>query len=122
MSTVAPGDTYQPPQWDISDRLRKVRELAGMSQQELAEAIGASRRTIATYESPSWTKPRRSYFLREWARVTGHSVEWIVWGEAHPDPGPGGPISVESASPCTRSLTLCGDPRTAEIILLPIAA
>ena len=35
----------------FSDKIKRAREVAGMTQKELAEAIGVSQRTIASYES-----------------------------------------------------------------------
>jgi len=35
----------------FSDKIKRAREVAGMTQQELADAVGVSKRTIASYES-----------------------------------------------------------------------
>ena len=35
----------------FSDKIKRAREVAGMTQKELAEAVGVSQRTIASYES-----------------------------------------------------------------------
>ena len=35
----------------FTDKIKRSREIAGMTQRELAEAIGVSQRTIASYES-----------------------------------------------------------------------
>lgn len=43
----------------VGDRLRELREGAGLSQAELADAVGVSRETIARWETnqrePNWT-------------------------------------------------------------------
>lgn len=43
----------------FSDKIKRSREIAGLTQEELADAIGVSRRTVASYESES-AKPRRA--------------------------------------------------------------
>lgn len=35
----------------FSDKIKRAREVANMTQQELADAVGVSKRTIASYES-----------------------------------------------------------------------
>jgi len=35
----------------FSDKIKRAREVAGLTQKELAEAVGVSQRTIASYES-----------------------------------------------------------------------
>lgn len=50
MSTEAVGMTY--PQFNFGDRIRKVRrDVAGMSQNEMAAAIGVSQKVFAAWES-----------------------------------------------------------------------
>lgn len=34
------------PQWTMADRMRKARTETGMSQQQIADAIGISRKTV----------------------------------------------------------------------------
>ena len=43
----------------FSDKIKRAREVAGMTQNELAQAVGVSQRTIASYESGG-AKARRS--------------------------------------------------------------
>ena len=76
------------PEWTLGDRLRKAREYAGLHQQQLADEIGISRRSVSAYES-SDTPPRRPVML-SWSLVTGVSLTWLQTGEAGPDDGPGG--------------------------------
>ena len=42
----------------FTDKIKRAREVAGLTQHELAEAVGVSQRTIASYES-SGAKARR---------------------------------------------------------------
>ena len=43
----------------FSDKLKRAREIAGFTQQELGDAIGVTKRTIASYESDG-AVPRKS--------------------------------------------------------------
>lgn len=86
MSTQAAGGTV--PEFTVGDRLRKAREVSGMDQGQLAEAMGVSRRTVSNNES-GHVKPR-VIVIRAWAMATGVSVDWIETGEA-PTVGPHGP-------------------------------
>ena len=43
----------------FSDKIKRSREIAGLTQEELAEAVGVSRRTVASYESEN-VIPRRA--------------------------------------------------------------
>jgi transcriptional regulator with XRE-family HTH domain len=63
------------PVWTLMDRLRKARESAGLSQAELGDATGLSRRSIAGYEGGE-REPRRHHLIA-WALATGVSLEWL---------------------------------------------
>lgn len=63
------------PTFGIADRLRKAREVSGMDQIELADAMGVDRKTISNNELGR-VKPRR-IVLRAWAVETGVSLEWL---------------------------------------------
>ncbi len=69
----------QIPQWTMADRLRKARDHAGLSQAELADAIGVSRNSISSYETGS-IQPRR-IVLNAWSLTTGVPLAWITTGE-----------------------------------------
>lgn len=72
---------------EIRHRLRIAREEAGLSQTELAEAIGISRRSITSYESGD-AQPKRPVIIA-WALRTGASSEWLVTGRVSGDTPPG---------------------------------
>lgn len=74
-------------------RCQVARESAGMSQTDLAEAIGGSRATVSNYER-GLVNPRR-VTLRMWAMATGVDFRWLETGEA---PSPDG----DGASECAR--------------------
>ena len=56
----------------IASQIRKYRLSVGMSQVELADAVGVSRNTIANYESGK-TRPSVSYLFKM-ARALGCSM------------------------------------------------
>lgn len=73
------------PEWTLGDRLRKARQVAGMSQRELAEAIGEGSSSLAMWESDRATPRDLRRRLANIARVTGVNVEWLA-GDAEEDP------------------------------------
>ncbi|WP_233568398.1 helix-turn-helix domain-containing protein [Frigoribacterium sp. PhB118] len=75
------------PRFDLADRLRKARETAEVSQDEMAEQIGVSRRSIVRYEGGA-TVPRSALLL--WSMRTGVPMEWLLNGEAPPTGDGGG--------------------------------
>lgn len=73
------------PTFDMSDRLRKAREITGLSQEEFAEHAGISRATIGNAESGRKT-PHKST-VKLWALATGVDAFWILNGyEKSPSP------------------------------------
>lgn len=76
------------PEWHQGDYLRKARESAGMSQAELAEVTGMSRRTVVRYESGEGVLRRPQMIA--WAMATGVSLEWLQTGKGPHLDGPGG--------------------------------
>lgn len=94
MTTASDPMTGPIPVWTISDRLRKAREHAGLSQAELADAIGVSRNSISNYESGHTTP--RVIVLNAWALTTGVPRSWLERGEtpaSDANPGGGGVVS-----------------------------
>lgn len=67
------------PTWTVGDRLRKARESTGLSQAELGQEIGVSKRSISTYENSS--EPPRKPVLLSWALRCGVPVSWLTDGE-----------------------------------------
>lgn len=72
------------PRWTVGDRLRKARETAGLSQDELAAATGVSRRSISTYESAT-EAPKRPVLVSI-SLATGVPVAWLI-GDTPPRGG-----------------------------------
>ena len=71
-------DRGRVPEFTLGDRLRKAREWAGVSTDEMAEVIDVSARTIGNYENDR--TPVRGPVMSEWALRTGVPVEWIRTG------------------------------------------
>lgn len=69
----------------IGDRLRVARELAGLSQDELAQLTGISRQTISNYELGLSKRPKPPY-IAAWALATNFDRGWLEHGvEPHND-------------------------------------
>ena len=71
--------TGHVPEWSITDRLRKARELTGLDQTEFADLIGVSRGTVSSYERGADTHKRP--YLLAWAIGSGVSLEWLITGK-----------------------------------------
>lgn len=64
----------------IAKRIRQARKEAGMSQPEMAEAIGVIHRTYQNYESLK--EPRTPWgSMNDIAKITGRSTEWLIHGD-----------------------------------------
>lgn len=77
--------TQQPtagyiPQWTLGDRLRKARIDAGLTQAQLEEHAGISRRSAVNYEQGK-TAPGRKELIA-WSVATGVPLVWLETGEA----------------------------------------
>lgn len=102
--------TNRIPEWTVADRLRKARESAGLSQADLAELTGISRRTISSYEQGS--TPKRTNVLA-WAMATGYPYTWITDGST----GGTNPPGDQQERTTGRSSVLAGR-RTAQVVPL----
>lgn len=60
----------------LGDRLRKAREVAGISSAEMAEHLGVHRNTIGNFEHDH-QEPKLAY-IRAWASVTGAPLTWLL--------------------------------------------
>ena len=65
------------PEWTFADRLRKARESARMTQNDLATAIGVTKATISRAERGEGITHRT---LLQWSTVTGVPLEWFNAG------------------------------------------
>ena len=64
------------PTFTMGERLRKARESAGVSEQEMAALLEVTDRTIRNYESDA--RPIKRPSLVVWSIRTGVPVEWIT--------------------------------------------
>ena len=69
--------------WTLGDVLAKLRTLAGISTQEMADRLGVSRNTVGNYEHDR-THPNRAT-VEVWGTVTG--ADWLVDWYGTPDEG-----------------------------------
>ena len=90
--------TAQPhgaiPEFTQGDRLRKARELTGLTAQEFADEIGVSRGTITNAETDA--RQVRSITMRAYALRTGVPLTWLETGEAPVQPEPDGGRELDS--------------------------
>lgn len=71
--------TEHIPVWTMGDRFRKAREDAGLTQQELADALDVDRNTISAYEMDLRKRPQKGT-VKRWAIRCGVPVEWLLGG------------------------------------------
>lgn len=85
------------PEWSVADRMRKAREMRGMTQTEFAEATGLSRRTVSRLESGDKLPVTKDYNL--WQMATGVPRAWLETGEAPHDGGAPDPSRLRESNP-----------------------
>ena len=75
------------PTWTRGDRLRKAREVTGLTTREFAREIGVSQTTVTNAENDR-TQVRRITMMA-YAMRSGVSLTWLETGKApdHHDPG-----------------------------------
>lgn len=77
------------PSFTRGDRLRKARQLTGLTTREFADEIGVSQKSVTDAEGDRVT-PRR-ITLMAYAMRTGVPIEWLETGQAPTMPsGPEG--------------------------------
>ena len=70
------------PVFTLGDRLRKAREVADLTQTELASSLGIGRRSVSRYEDGD-AMPKRGVVMA-WSMATGVPFEWLARGEVDP--------------------------------------
>jgi transcriptional regulator with XRE-family HTH domain len=71
----APQTVGVVPELDLQLRLYVARRHARMEQEQLAEALGVSPKTVGRYERGETTPPK--HLLMAWALATGVDVNWL---------------------------------------------
>lgn len=77
MHIVTTNDIPVVPEWTFTDRLRKAREHADLTQKDLAEALGVSKAVITRAEGGRGITHRT---LLQWAAATGVPLDWLSAG------------------------------------------
>lgn len=70
------------PTFTLGDRLTKARDWAGLTQEQMANALGIGRRSIVRYESGK-VPPRPAVIA--WAAITGVPLWWLDGEDDGPD-------------------------------------
>jgi transcriptional regulator with XRE-family HTH domain len=66
------------PEWTLGDRLRKARQIAGLSQRQIAAAIGERASTYAMWEADSAFPRDLETRVERISAVTGVSALWLL--------------------------------------------
>jgi len=87
--TSSERSTRLVPEFGIGDRLRKARELKGLSQSGLGALVGLSHKIIGNIERG--TTPIDGLQIYGWAEICDIDPTWIKTGEGSPYTGPQDP-------------------------------
>jgi transcriptional regulator with XRE-family HTH domain len=71
------NDVPVVPEWTLTDRLRKAREHAQLTQKDLATRLGVTATTVSRAERGEGITHRT---LLQWAAITDVPLEWINAG------------------------------------------
>lgn len=86
MSVDTPSDWFDPEVTTFGDRLAGARELAGMTQADLAKRLGVKKKTMDEWEND--LRDPRAMRLAMLAGLLNVSLLWLLTGEGE---GPGDP-------------------------------
>jgi DNA-binding XRE family transcriptional regulator len=73
-----PAETISPPEWDMRDRFRKVRETTGLGQIEFAKLLEVPQATYAAYEAGRHRPRDPITFAKRLQFLTGVPATWIL--------------------------------------------
>ena len=73
--------------WTFGDRLRKIRRVNNLTQDEFADALGVNKKSLAAWELDSWLPRGIVAFAKRIHLAYGTPVEWIL-GLDQPTGGP----------------------------------
>ena len=77
------------PKFTMTDRLRKAREAAGMTQGQLGAQMGSNHKIVGNIERG--TTPIDGPALILWALICDVDLDWLKTGEEKPSTDPDGP-------------------------------
>jgi transcriptional regulator with XRE-family HTH domain len=70
------------PEWTLGDRLRKAREHAGLSQEQMARLLHVSPATISNWETGArHARGGEINMARRWAKETRVPETWLLVGD-----------------------------------------
>ena len=78
------------PQWTVADRLRKAREITGMTQTDFGSLMYLTRKQVGNVET-GVTKAGKELLIK-WAMASNVDLEWLKTGEGSPDGPPPGAL------------------------------
>lgn len=74
------------PQLTLGWRLKMALNMANLSREQMAEALGVSPATVSRWMADKGAPPRRA-FIQAWSNVTHVELHWLESGTM-PDVGP----------------------------------
>lgn len=101
------------PEFTFGDRLRKAREHAGVTTEEMAAAVDVSTRTVGNYENDR--TPVRGPVVKVWAMRTGVPVEWLLTGRSDETPDDGGSDLGVSTTACNGDAIILTFPTATQV-------
>jgi len=104
------------PELTLGLRLELARRQTGMTQPQLAEELGISKRTVVDFENDV-RAPKRATMMG-WARATGVSFAWLETGQAaNPEGGGLRVVRHQGLEPRTRCLSVSSVPPVVAVSL-----
>lgn len=90
----------------LPDRLKLARKNAGLTQQEVADALHQDQSTVAHWERGGKTKPSPDK-VEAFARLTGVDAEWVLYGRGK---GPAATLGPKRKRPHVDEVASNGEP------------
>lgn len=66
----------------MSQRLRTARMALGLTQQDVADQLDISLKTVNNYENPNYAGARKALVVRAWASLCDRQFKEL-WGTSH---------------------------------------
>lgn len=68
------------PTWTLGWRLQRALSFAGLSVEQMAEELGASRSSLSRWMNDRGSPPKAAY-VKLWALRCGVPYEWLIHGD-----------------------------------------